>query len=730
MPDPATERTQNLHEVGTSSANLNGAVHPEVPPLPVTEPAAPPAADSGQCGAVPPPAPPSAPTAPTGSQVAEPIPSLPSMLQAMKGARRWLLASPEKVPHYINGTKRGQTDTPTDRALLATYGQASEVLKTCREGWLLGFALGPDGSGRFWQGIDFDDIAENRLADPANAVPGYVEYSPSGKGAHAIGFGRHFASLGSNGSGVEAYAAGRYFTFTENTVRDSAITCLADFVEKKLATRHGAAQATAASTGEAPLEQIDDKTRAELRAALLSMPADDYDCWCRMGLALKRLGEIGRALWMEWSSTSEKFNAAKAARKWDRALDGSRSGYQAVFAEAQRRGWLNPMSNAAQLPATETATGTGAETATQPLVELEFAMSTNTATIAINYLVDPYLPRRCVVGFYGRGGSAKSSFVAGMAAHISKHERVLASTLWISVEEPADWIKVRHIKSGGADQTLAVVMAVAKTHDAQGRAVESNFDVYKHLEPAIAAAKAGFEEAKKPPLGLVVLDTAVALTGWKKGESPNDDAAVKKLLAYLQAQAEEHDICIAIIGHANKGSHEHFADTVMGATAWTNSPRLSFVHAVNVNEEHAFVMRVAKSNFDTFGVPYTTEPVHTLYERENGPDSVLCRVQPGPIVWGSLPSLEMFKEATKPPKEEGSGGGGNQGVAGLVAGAVADLVKRLDTPVTREMVEAELDRDVHRKHWAKADEMLEMLPGIYGVKLVRGEKNRVFYQKA
>ncbi len=107
-------------------------------------------------------------------------------------------------------------------------------------------------------------------------------------------------------------------------------------------------------------------------------------------------------------------------------------------------------------------------------IELEFAMASDTNTVSLEYLLHPFLPARCVVGFYGRGSSAKSSFVASMAAHISGS----ASTLWISVEELADWIKVRHTKTGGRDRTLQVVKAVAVKQDHQGRTVGSTFNVY------------------------------------------------------------------------------------------------------------------------------------------------------------------------------------------------------------------------------------------------------------
>lgn len=639
------------------------------------------------------------------------------VLSIMKAQRRWLVANPDKVPFYISGQMRsGTLDAEADLAQLSSYADAKAVVDARGDGWHLGFALGPDGSGGHWQGIDLDKIVDNRLADIANALPGYVEMSPSGTGAHAIGYGRHFVTLGSNGTGIEAYAAGRYFTVTERLIRDDGLICLATHVEQVLAPRHGAGRAASVSTEQV---SIDPKTVTELRSALMHMRSDNYDIWYRMGLALKELGEVGRGIWLDWSAKSDKFNAKQASKKWDSFAPRDTS-HKAVFAEAQKQGWLNPASNAAQLrPVT-------IDLSAAPTVTLEFAMSSDTATITLDYFLDPFLPARCVVGSYGRGSTAKSSLWASAAAHISGY----ASTLWVSVEEPADWIKTRHIACGGQEHTLAVVKAVASRKDAQGRVIASSFNVYEHLEPAIVAASEGFSKAEKPPLRLVVLDTAVGLTGWGKGESPNDDAAVKKLLGYLQALAEQHNLTIVIIGHANKGKHEHFADTVMGASAWTNSPRLSFVHAADVREDYSYVMRVAKTNFDTFGVPYRTEPVHTLYERANGPDTVLVKVVPGTIVWGEAASMEMFTEATKKPREddEGGGSGGRQALAVPVLQALVEMVMEQQPGecVTREQVELRLGKPVDRRRWTKIDEHLNLNPVVV---VERGDKNRVLYRR-
>jgi hypothetical protein len=365
-------------------------------------------------------------------------------------------------------------------------------------------------------------------------------------------------------------------------------------------------------------------------------------------------------------------------------------------------------------------------------ITMEVAMSSDTATVALQYLVDPYLPSRCVVGFFGRGSTAKSSLVATMGADISD----AASTLWISVEELNEWIRVRHMKMGGVEGTLFVVTAVASKADAQGRITGSNFDVYEHLETAIQKAKRGADTMYIPPrpLKLVVLDTAVGLTGWRKGESPNDDASVKRLLAYLQSVAERYDVTIAIIGHSNKGKHEYFADTVAGASAWTNSPRLSFVHARDIREEHANVMRVAKSNLTTrFTTLYSTEPVHTLHEREEGANSVLVRVNFGLTIWGEDESMEVFEDATRKPKEDGDGeGGGGAAKQTLVSKALETIVELVHTTpqqVTRDLVHQWLGREISRREWSKIDERLRLAQFQYRVVIETGAQNKVLYTK-
>jgi hypothetical protein len=87
--------------------------------------------------------------------------------------------------------------------------------------------------------------------------------------------------------------------------------------------------------------RIDDRTYRDLRSALTAIRSDDRELWISMGMALKGLGDVGRSLWLEWSQTSEKYDPQDAARVWD-SFKPEYTGYAAVFAEAQRQGWVNP----------------------------------------------------------------------------------------------------------------------------------------------------------------------------------------------------------------------------------------------------------------------------------------------------------------------------------------------------------------------------------------------------
>jgi hypothetical protein len=289
----------------------------------------------------------------------------------MKAAAIWLLwkripnpdpsKKPRKVPYYASGVPRsGELDSPEDRAQLVTFEEASAAYERSGGYEGLAFALGPDGNGWHWQGIDLDDIRANGLQDIADRwVRGdctgwaYMEASPSGQGVHIIGYGQAFQSLGSNGSGIEAYAGGRYFTFTGQQMLNESpcrLVDLADYVEQ-LASRHAAGRPSVVNVSRVEVIPADPKTFSELRSALAHLRPDDRDQWVAVAHALYELGETGRGLFLWWSEHCDGaglWDPKEANRVWA-TLKPTRTGFQSVFKRAKDQGWINPASNAAQL---------------------------------------------------------------------------------------------------------------------------------------------------------------------------------------------------------------------------------------------------------------------------------------------------------------------------------------------------------------------------------------------
>jgi putative DNA primase/helicase len=83
---------------------------------------------------------------------------------------------------------------------------------------------------------------------------------------------------------------------------------------------------------------------ADLKSALDYLPCEEYDDWVRQAMRLKTLGDAGLDLFLSWSSKGSTFDRVDAIHKW-RGLHADRTGYKAIFSEAQRNGWTNPLSS-------------------------------------------------------------------------------------------------------------------------------------------------------------------------------------------------------------------------------------------------------------------------------------------------------------------------------------------------------------------------------------------------
>lgn len=474
----------------------------------------------------------------------------------MRDARRWLVwlakgpgkagTKPRKVPHYVSGKCRGATDTEDDRRNLATFDEAIKSLKTGH--WTgLGFALGKDGD-KCWQGIDVDDIpASPERQRIVEQLPSYVELSPSGNGAHAIGYGEEFESMGANGSGVECYCGGRFFTVTGNVLKVGPLIDLRTTVQG-LSSFHGKKASEQKLNSNFPSDQdydfeniVSPTTIEELRQALKFVDHDDRQVWVRMGHALKCVPEAGLDLWLEYSRRSDKYDEDEALRIW-KSFQPNRTGYPAVFVEAKR----NPQFRSSKITcvAREKAgelrtsipgvAGEGGRFRVQPAAEFA-ALSRQ------DFLIKGLLPRNALAVIYGAPASGKSFLAFDMAVAVARGKE------WCG--RRVHQMKVVFVAAEGAAGMRVRLLAYAKSELLDLNGLDVGFipaapDLLKGDEVAVALA---IEQSGGA--GLVVIDTLAQST---PGADENSSVEMGAALAACRLIADSTGATVLLVHHAGK----------------------------------------------------------------------------------------------------------------------------------------------------------------------------------
>lgn len=554
---------------------------------------------------------------------------------------------PRKVPYYVNSNRRqGPLDSSADRQQLCTFNAAASAFDNSNSLFSgIGIALGADGRGGFVQGIDLDDIEANGLSDIANrwvhgdlASKGYIELSPSGSGVHILGYGRHFASLGANGSGIEAYSSARFFTFTgRSALLNSSYESfdLAEFVETVLAPRQGKLLGILREEDSATI--VPAQTVSEIRSALAHLRADDRKLWIDMGLALKELGETGRGLWFAWSQTSEKYDPRDASRSWDNFKPHS-TGYRAVFSAAQRMGWINPNSNAARLP-------NAAELPAAGVRQLVGRSLAGVAMRAIVWLWEGWIPIGYLTIFAGESAAGKSTVLADIAARASTGDpwpgetadrrRAPARVLWLGSEDSAEEMTVPRLTACGAN--LENIVEITGTRIGGEVTTFSLQDDLKEVERWLS-----FARSENRPFQMLVIDPVTSyLPGQRlRKVDLNDAGQLRSILEPWLRLAAEQNIAIVCVTHFSKDTSRSMLHRVLGSAAFAQTCRsLCAVLQQPQNEEgtvdaYAKVLMQVKGNLPEHpggAWRFKTEKVEIGIDARNGKPIVATRPE-----WGEL----------------------------------------------------------------------------------------------
>jgi AAA domain/Primase C terminal 2 (PriCT-2) len=500
----------------------------------------------------------------------------------MKQAKRWLLWRDRKHPYYVTGRSRsGSLDSPEDLKNLGSFAEAVTVL--AGGGYSgLGFALGPDETGNCWQGVDLDKLsAHPELMPLIKTHPGYTEKSPSGDGVHVIGYGRPFPNMGSNKTGVEAYCRGRFFTVTGDSL-GGRIRDIADWVEADIAPIHHPSDR--AERSEPRPNQIhhcqyelDEAVLRDLESALGILPADDYDTWIKIGLALSTTGDAGRRLWLAWSAKSEKYVQSETERKWS-TFRPTQTSYKVVFQLAQDMGWQNPAASRHLVRSNETSPTAFPVGLAARLVDLDDVCN---VLPEHPHIVERIFPRGEVALLAGHGGSGKSFVALAIGIHVclgipvGELKTNRGGVLFFSAEDGKDELLRR---------TAAICLQI-------GRQIEDLKGLLHLLDAsemdACLYGSATQKRGRMTPLAdelAVVADRCQATFIVVDNASDTYDAEenvradVRSFIRGLRQKLAIPNRAVLLLAHVNKLSAEHaggrnYTQDYSGSTAWHNSSR-------------------------------------------------------------------------------------------------------------------------------------------------------------
>ncbi len=272
------------------------------------------------------------------------------------------------------------------------------------------------------------------------------------------------------------------------------------------------------------------QTVNELRSALASMRSDDRDEWVRIGHALKPLGDVGRGLWLEWSQTSDKYDARDAAQKWE-SFQPTNTGYQAVFAHAMRGGWVAP---AVVAPAVE-RDGKYLKTYSEVCAEAG----------QLRWVVKHLLVAQSVGVMFGASGTFKSFIALAAALHVAHGMR---------------WCGQRTTQGTviyvAAEGSVGIAKRVQAWHQLHGLKPE-NADIRLITVPAAmlseaAAIRAEIEAAGIRP-ALVVIDT---MSQTFVGEENSANEVAEYMRAIRLNLAIAFGACVLVIHHSGHAATE------------------------------------------------------------------------------------------------------------------------------------------------------------------------------
>ena len=480
---------------------------------------------------------------------------------------------PLKVPVYASGERRyGQQGSPNDLAKLTTFAVARDAaIRRNMDG--VGFAHTEAGGVVT---LDFDNCVRDGVVDPQvlELVEGtYAEFSPSGKGVHAI-FSASHDVLGNPKSlanatrfGVEAFSSTGFTTFSGWMLEhvdllgyEDRVAPLPRPVIDFCQTRFGPSSPAKVDPddfmiGREPRLGLTVERMMELVSSL--DPDMGRDDWVRVGMALHHECEgddTGFSIWDDWSSDGATYPGEEGLRaQWDsfdRRAGSARR--QVTMATVIRMAKPRP-GDAASLESVmarvdaitaELRTDRG-RFATMPIYEVAMQPPGE-------WLIKYVLPEADLVVLYGASGSGKTFVALDMAFCVAQ------GLPWRG--HKAKQGKVIIIAAEGAGGLGKRAKAYAKRHNINLQDVDIHvISAAPDMLDGEDIAEVLAEIKSHGDVALVIVDTLAQVT---PGANENAGEDMGRALANLRLIREAAGATVMVVHHAGK-------DLSKGSRGWS-----------------------------------------------------------------------------------------------------------------------------------------------------------------
>jgi len=321
-------------------------------------------------------------------------------------------------------------------------------------------------------------------------------------------------------------------------------------------------------------------TVRDLRSALNAIRPDDRSVWVRIGCALHEIGGVGRGLWLDWSQASDKWKPSDAS-EWD-TFDHDRTGYRAVFTEAQRLGWVNPRAGAVE--ATQSTNDTSSQGGKSRSSSSRFTPTITRASDLLtvqfadmSWAIKDLVPQGVMV-CVGPPKIGKSFFILqgliavaeGSAIWPGRAAEVQGDVLYLALEDNDRRMSSRLKKLQGARG--AVVAGEGKD---DWLTVTPTLDRLHYSTRWARMHEGGLEAIEEwliahPGARLVAIDTLACFRkpSTKGGNAYEADYEIGHALKQL---ADKYGVSILLVHHTKKGEAPDIMDSVNGTTGINGS---------------------------------------------------------------------------------------------------------------------------------------------------------------